>query len=94
MKLIMEEIGFFFLILKFGMKKKIFLVWDELKEKEDVGDLVYDNSCLNFEERVDELLLEKFIEIFRGFNCVVRDFDYYRFNLVLICDKINFLSFL
>lgn len=73
MKLSIEEIGHLFPSLKFGMKKKILLVRDELKEKEDAGDSIYDNSCLNFEERVEEPLSEKFIETFRGFNCAVRD---------------------
>lgn len=94
MKLTIEEIGLLFSTLKFGMKKKILLVRDELKEKEDAGDLVYDNSCLNFEERVDEPLSEKFIETFRGFNCAVRDSDYYRLNSALICDKTNLSSLL
>lgn len=93
MNLSMEEIGDIYFFLKFVEIKEIVFIWNELKEKEDVGDIIFDDGCLIFEER-DDLFLEKFREIFRKFGCIMGELFYYRFDLVLICDRIDLLSFL
>lgn len=56
--------------------------------------MFFNDDCKNFEERGEELFVEKFREIFRKFGCIVRELFYYRFKLVLICDKVYLLSFL
>lgn len=94
MNLSMEEIGDIYFFLKFVEIKEIVFIWNELKEKEDVGDIIFDDDCLIFEERGDDLFLEKFREIFRKFGCIMRELFYYRFDLVLMCDRIDLLSFL
>lgn len=94
MKLSMEEIGDIYPSLKFVEIKEIVSIRNELKEKEDAGDIFFNDHCQNFEEGVEEPISEKFRETFRKFGCTMRESFYYRLKSALICDKADLSSLL
>lgn len=90
----MEEIGDIYPSLKFVEIKEIVAIRNELEEKEDAGDMFFNDDCQNFEERGEESFAEKFRETFRKFGCTVRESFYYRLKSALICDKARLSSLL
>lgn len=94
MNLSMEEIGDIYPSLKFVEIKEIVSIRNELKEKEDAGDIIFDDGCPTSEERGDDSFSEKFRETFRKFGCTMRESSYYRLDSALMCDRTDLSSLL
>lgn len=94
MNLTMEEIGDIYPSLKFVEIKEIVSIRKELKEKEDAGDIIFDDDFPNFDERGDDSFSEKFRETFRKFGCTMRESSNYRLDSALICDRVDLSSLL
>lgn len=101
MNLRMDETAQLFPNLKFGKRKKIILIRDDLKEKEEKGELFDEDGCENIqagtdeeERKVDQLFSEKFRETFRKFGCTVKDSENYLQNSALISNRVSLQSLL
>ncbi|XP_062579322.1 sterile alpha motif domain-containing protein 9-like [Saccostrea cucullata] len=101
MNLKMNETVELFPSLTFGKRKKIILIRDDLKYKEEKGELIYEENVEGIDSEPGEeksnqgqLKAEKYRETFRKFGCKPKESNSYLWNSALIPDDVPLQSLL